>query len=110
MVILKKIQSATLVEALVATLLVVIIFVMASLVLNNLLLNTFSKNTHSVETRINELEYEIQNGRIRLPYKETYERWDIDIKIENSMSNQLVNIVTTDNQGKQLSRKRMYVK
>ena len=34
MVVLKKIKSATLVEALVATILIVIIFVIASLVLN----------------------------------------------------------------------------
>ena len=80
MVVLKKIKSATLIEALVATVLIVIIFVIASLVLNNLVLNTFSKNTHPVENRINELEYEIQNKLIKLPYQESYKGWEINIK------------------------------
>lgn len=82
MVILRKVKSATLVEAIVATVLVVIIFIIASLILNNLVLNTFSKNTHHVETRINELEYEIQNKNIKLPYQENFKNWDISIEFE----------------------------
>ncbi|MBC7410100.1 MAG: hypothetical protein H7339_17080 [Arcicella sp.] len=82
MVVLKKIKSATLVEALIATVLIVIIFLIASLVINNLLLNNFSKNTHQVETHLNELEYQIQNNEIHLPYQEVYEDWEITIKRE----------------------------
>ncbi|WP_417940926.1 hypothetical protein [Flavobacterium sp. RS13.1] len=84
MAVLKKIKSATLIEALVATVLIVIVFVIASLVLNNLVLNTFSKNTHPVENRINELEYEIQNNLIKIPYQESYKGWEITIDSENS--------------------------
>ncbi|GAA3774411.1 hypothetical protein [Flavobacterium ginsengiterrae] len=86
MVILKKIKSATLIEAVVATVLVVIIFIVSSLILNNLVFNTFSKNTHSVETRINELEYEVQNNSIKLPYQENYKDWNINIQIEKNIS------------------------
>jgi len=82
MVILKKIKSATLIEALVATILIVIIFVIASLVLNNLVLNTFSKNTHAIENRMNELEYEVQNHIIKIPYQENYKNWDIRINLD----------------------------
>lgn len=84
MVVLKKIKSATLVEAIVATVLVVIIFIVASLILNNLVFNTFSKNTHGIETRINELEYEVQNKVIKLPYQENYKDWNINIELESS--------------------------
>ncbi|SHH87875.1 hypothetical protein [Flavobacterium defluvii] len=84
MVVLKKIKSATLVEAIVATVLVVIIFIVASLILNNLVFNTFSKNTHGIETRINELEYEVQNKVIKLPYQENYKDWNINIELEPS--------------------------
>ena len=86
MAILKKIKSATLIEALVATVLIVIIFVIASLVLNNLVLNTFSKNTHPVENRINELVYKIQNNLIKIPYQESYKGWEITIEPETSES------------------------
>jgi hypothetical protein len=78
-VILRKIRSATLIEALVATVLIVVVFIIASLVLNNLLLNSFSKNTHTVENRIFELQYQAKQSRLVLPYHEEFDNWDIDI-------------------------------
>ncbi|GGF10432.1 hypothetical protein [Flavobacterium limi] len=92
MAVLKKIKSATLIEALIATVLIVIIFIVASLVLNNLVLNTFSKNTHSVENRINELQYEIQNQLIKIPYQESFKGWEINIESETVSSNQIITI------------------
>lgn len=86
MVVLKKLKSATLIEALVATVLIVIVFVIASLILNNLVLNTFSKNTHGIENRINELAYEMQHNPLRLPYHETYKNWEITIQQEKIQS------------------------
>lgn len=92
MVVLKKIKSATLIEALVATVLIVIIFIIASLVLNNLVLNTFSRNTHTIENRINQLEYQIQNQIIKLPYQENYKGWNIKINIENIAAEKIITI------------------
>ena len=86
MVVLRKIKSATLIEALVATVLIVIVFIIASLILNNLVLNTFSKNTHAIENRINELEYKIQNKVLKIPYQESYKGWDISITPEKTSS------------------------
>ncbi|WDF60798.1 hypothetical protein PQ462_05410 [Flavobacterium sp. KACC 22758] len=97
MVILKKVKSATLVEAIVATVLVVIIFIIASLILNNLVFNTFSKNTHNVETRINELEYEIQNNTIKLPYQENFKNWDISIELETISTKKVISISAVNN-------------
>lgn len=97
MVILKKVKSATLVEAIVATVLVVIIFIIASLILNNLVFNTFSKNTHNVETRINELEYEIQNNTIKLPYQENFKNWDISIELETISTKKVISILAVNN-------------
>lgn len=79
MALLKKIRSATLVESLVATVIIVIIFIGASLILNNLLLNTISKNNHSLETRLNELEYQIRTAQIETPYQETFRNFDISV-------------------------------
>ena len=81
---LKKIRSATLIEALVATVLVVIIFVVSSLVLNNLLLNSFSSNTHAVETRINELTYSAAHETISLPYNEDFKVWRVHLEVQES--------------------------
>ena len=97
MVILKKIKSATLVEAIVATVLVVIIFIVASLILNNLVFNTFSKNTHGIETRINELEYEVQNNSIKLPYQEEYKNWNINIELESVSAKKIISISAVNN-------------
>jgi hypothetical protein len=111
MVVLKKVKSATLVEALVASVLIVIIFVIASLVLNNLVLNTFSQNTHPIEFRLNELEYEIENGMLKLPYRENYKGWDIVIKIEeDSPKEQFMISTTNENRTKEITRQRCYAK
>jgi hypothetical protein len=111
MVVLKKVKSETLVEVIVASILVVIIFMIASLVLNNLVLNTFSKNTHPVENRLNELEYELQNGLIELPYQENYKGWDIMITTEKMDSQkELLIVAINEKNNKKLSRQRLYDK
>lgn len=79
MVILKKLRSATLVEAIVATAIIVIIFIVASLILNNLLLNAYAKNSHSVEERMDELIYMAANNKITLPYTEAVNSWDVKL-------------------------------
>ena len=89
--VLKKIKSATLVEALIATVLIVVVFIVASLVINNLLVNTFSNNTTEIESRLYELEYELQNKKIEIPYDEAYKNWQISIaKITEPTSKHLV--------------------
>lgn len=100
MVVLKKLKSATLIEALVATVLIVIVFVIASLVLNNLVLNTFSKNTHAIENRIHELEYALQNNALKLPYQENYKDWNISIVLETASAHKLISISAINNRSK----------
>lgn len=109
MVVLKKIKSATLVEAIVATVLIVIVFVIASLVLNNLLLNTFSKNTHQVENKLNKLEYEIQNELIKFPYQENYKDWSIKIITQKIQTKEIILIIATNEKNqKKITRQRIY--
>ncbi|HEU4789519.1 MAG TPA: hypothetical protein VFS71_07530 [Flavobacterium sp.] len=110
MAILKKIKSATLVEVLVASVLIVIIFVIASLVLNNLILNTFSQNTHPIEYRLNELEYKLENGMLKLPYQENYRGWDIEVKIEKKDLKEGLKILATNGSTKEIIRQRSYVR
>jgi hypothetical protein len=110
MVVLKKVKSATLIEVIVASVLIVIIFMIASLVLNNLVLNTFSKNTHPIENRLNELEYEIQNDVLKLPYQENFKGWDILIKTEETDSKVELLIRATKEKGKEIIRQRSYAK
>lgn len=109
MVILKKVKSATLVEVIVASVLIVIIFMIASLILNNLVLNTFSKNMHPIENRLNELEYEIQNDLIKLPYQENFKGWDIAIKTEKTDSKvELIILASNEKNTKEITRQRIY--
>lgn len=111
MVVLKKIKSATLVEVIVASVLIVIIFMIASLVLNNLVLNTFSKNTHPIENRLNQLEYEIQNDLIKLPYEENFKGWGITITTDKTDSKaELIILAINEKNKKQISRQRIYAR
>ena len=111
MALLKKVKSATLIEALVATVLIVIVFVVASLILNNLLANTFSRNTHAVETRMAELEYLARHNSIKLPYREDFGKWNIALELENqALENTtwlISNAINTDNK-KTVTKSRIY--
>ena len=89
MVVLKKIKSASLIEILVATAIIVIVFVVASLILNNLILNSYSQKTHIIEYRLNELEYDLLHKKIKLPYNENYEKWDVTIQSDNGKNHQI---------------------
>jgi hypothetical protein len=96
---LKKVKSATLIEALVATVLIVVVFVIASLILNNLLLNSFSKNTHGVETKLAELQYQASYSLISLPHNETFQNWNI--KIEQTRTDKIwITLQAVNNQNK----------
>ncbi|WP_340074217.1 hypothetical protein [Leptobacterium sp. I13] len=79
MALLKRIKAATLMETMFATVLIVIIFMIASLTLNNLFSNTINHNTEAVESYMNKLEYQYQHTKMKLPYTETYNSWNISI-------------------------------
>ena len=109
--ILKKIRSATLIEALVATILIVIVFVVASLILNNMLFNTFSRNMQPAETRITELEYLAQHNSIKLPYREDFRQWRIELdteKYDNKLW--LISKAINKNNKKSVTKSRLYAK
>ncbi len=98
MAVLKKIKSATLIETLVATVLIVIVFIMASLIINNLLLNDFNNNTNDIENRLFELEYDLQNKKIKLPYNEEYNDWKITIEYDRTnIFNKLIELKAEKN-------------
>lgn len=90
--VLKRLKSATLVEALIATVLIVVIFIVSSLVINNLLLNGFNNNTTEIENRLYQLEYELQNKKIKLPYTENFNDWNIAINKITATSSDKNNI------------------
>ena len=109
MALLKKIRSATLIEALVATVLIVVVFLVASLILNNLLLNSFSRKTHSVETRIYELEYKARYNQITLPYQEEYGVWDIKFeKVSRDNGLWLESSAINKDSGKEIGKSIIY--
>lgn len=109
MAVLRKIRSATLVEALTATVLIVIIFLVASLIINNLLLNTYSTKTQGIDNRIGELEYQIINIKITLPYSEEADGWKVEAKKVNHENATWVVLTATSNKtGKQTERAFFY--
>lgn len=79
MVILKKIKASTLMETLVATVIIITVFMMAMLIINQILKTTIKKDTTNIESKLNELEYFIINDKVKIPYSETYNVWEIRI-------------------------------
>ncbi len=84
MVILRKIKASTLMETMVATVLIVVIFMLSSLILNSLFSAQVKGNMQSIKSHLNRLEYHYVNQKIKLPYYEEWEMWDITISISQN--------------------------
>ncbi|GAA4276405.1 hypothetical protein [Aquimarina mytili] len=83
MVILKKIQAATLVEVLTASVLIIIVFMVASLSFNNVFANQIKRDHTAIENRVKALGYFSIHGTMKLPYAEDFEGWEIMITSES---------------------------
>ena len=80
MAILKKIQAATLVETLIASVIIVVVFMIASMSLNNVFKGTMKGNDTKLQNRIKELSYLYKNGKISIPFYEDSDTWEIKIE------------------------------
>ena len=96
MVVLKKVKASTLTEALVATVLIMIVFMVSSFILNNVFNNTIKYNTNTINSHLDELEYLCNNNKIILPYKNTFNNWDVSV-VKIKENNKEVIIITGDN-------------
>jgi hypothetical protein len=96
MVVLKKVKASTLTETLVATVLIMIVFMVSSIILNNVFTNTIKYNTNTINSHFDELEYLCNNNKIILPYKNTFNNWDVSV-VKIKENNKEVIIITGDN-------------
>ncbi|WP_108867464.1 pilus assembly FimT family protein [Aquimarina aquimarini] len=87
MVVLKKIKGATLIEVLTASVLIVIVFMIASLSFNTVFSNQIKRDRTAIDNRVKELEYLFIHHKIKLPYTEDFDGWEVII---TSMSNHTV--------------------
>ena len=79
MVVLKKIQAATLVETLVASALIVMVFLIASVSFNSIFEGVATNNDREFQARVQELSYLAGHGILALPYSEENKKWEITI-------------------------------
>ncbi|SHI86152.1 hypothetical protein [Aquimarina spongiae] len=79
MAILKKIRGATLIETLTASVLIIIVFMIASLSFNNIFNNHIKRDQSGINNRIKELHYLTIHQKIKLPYVEDYNDWEIQV-------------------------------
>jgi len=74
-----RLKASTLVETLVASVIIIVIFTIASLTLNNIFSSNIKGNLNNVENHLNKLEYLYHNNKIKYPYQEDFEDWDIQL-------------------------------
>ena len=105
----RKVKSATLIESLVASVIIIIIFTIASLTLNNVFESSIKNNTNRVQNRMNELNYLYINDKIKSPYQEEFEDWNIRLlqKTEGQKSFMLLEAVRKETK-KSISQKLEY--
>nr|WP_321232944.1 hypothetical protein [uncultured Psychroserpens sp.] len=80
MVVLKKVRGSTLMETLISSVLIVVIFMVASLIMNNMFSNSIRNDTRAITAHLNELEYLSISDKLKVPYMDEYDGWDISIK------------------------------
>lgn len=97
MALLKKIKCSSLLESLVATIIIVLVFMVASLSLNNIIENGIKGDRNKLESRITELEYLLENEKIKIPYYEDKSAWSIlVIKKEEGFIIQIYNKISNE--------------
>lgn len=79
MVVLKKIRAATLVEVLTASVLIIVVFMIASLSFNNVFNNQLKGDQSSIDNKAKELEYLLIHKKIKTPYIEDFDGWEIRV-------------------------------
>lgn len=82
MVVLKKVRASTLMETLVATVLIVAVFLLSSIIFNNLFFRSITNSTEEVDVYINELIYLHKNNKLKLPYVEDFNNWELKMHKE----------------------------
>jgi Tfp pilus assembly protein PilV len=111
MALLSKIKSATLLEALIATVLIIVIFMVAATIMNTVMYRNALQNTHQVDCRLNQLDYQCRNNMIGLPYSEDYNEWHIEIKAEYADTGAHGVVFNAEKDGKKnIQRVRFYEK
>jgi len=106
----RKVNAATLIESIVASVIIIIIFTIASLTLNNVFESTVKNNTSRVQHRMNELSYLYLNQKITYPYREDFENWSIQLtkKTTNQQPYMLLEVTHTETK-KSIIQKLAYV-
>lgn len=61
----------------VATVIIVVVFMISSLILNTVFGNAINNKTRAIEAHLNETTYLYFNGKLELPYINTFENWEI---------------------------------
>ena len=106
MVILKKLKASSLNEVLVATTIIVVVFGIAMAILSNLLRNISLRNTYEQNTVLNELMYQYQNERLKVPYTISDGKYKVDVVQEKKLNNTWISFeITSKRSNKKMIKK-----
>ena len=106
MAVLKKIKASTFMETLVATVLIVVVFMISSIILNNVFSNTIKNDKREINTRLNELTYQISHNKLLIPYEEDFKSWSVSIELQKDKNNYLIS--ATNQKNNQQIEKHLY--
>ena len=74
-----KLKASSLTEVLVATVIILIIFGIATTTLNNVFAQTAKNKSFFIETALDQLTYEYQHQKLKLPLIYEEEEWQISV-------------------------------
>lgn len=77
--VLKKINAASLVESLTASVIILIVFTIAISSFNSIFQNSITRDDSNLRSRLTELKYLAKHGKLETPFYEEGEYWEIEI-------------------------------
>ncbi|TVZ52263.1 hypothetical protein [Dokdonia sp. Hel_I_53] len=74
-----KVKGASLIESVIATVIIIVVFTIASITFTTVMRGGMQSNTFKVQNKLDFLFYKYENGQLKIPYDEEYEKFFIKI-------------------------------
>ncbi|SNR15450.1 hypothetical protein [Tenacibaculum jejuense] len=109
MAVLKKIRASSLNEVLVATIIIILVFGIAMAILTNLMRGLAMKETHEQHTVLNELVYQYENDKVKVPYNSSDGKFSYAVFLENENGMNWLNFEITSKRTNKVVVKKIIV-
>lgn len=103
-----KLRASSLMEVIVTSVIIVVIFGIVTLTLNNIIKNNYRTKNDEINNHLNKIIYLHQNGKITIPFQESFEDWEIESNINNQKNVHYLEFTATHQKTKKEVTKKVF--